>query len=80
MTDNRKVLSLRITPEQHLALRMVARVDGMTMNDVIIEAIDQHIARRVKSPAFRRMLNERLAQLEREFETNAASLRRLLGD
>lgn len=56
-----KVTSLRLEESLHDELAVVARADGMTVSDVVREAVDKHIAERRADSGFQTRLKKRAA-------------------
>lgn len=59
---NVKTTSLRMAAELADELAAVARVDGMTISDVVREAVGKHIAERRGDPDFQERLKERMEE------------------
>lgn len=59
MAETKNIL-LRLDPDLADRLQAVATVEGLAVSDVVREAIADHIRRRQKTPAFRRMVRESL--------------------
>jgi predicted DNA-binding protein len=60
-----KVTTLRLDQELAAELAFVARADGMTVSDVVREAIDKHIAERRVDEDFKERVRE-LMEKDRE--------------
>lgn len=43
MNDERKIISIRVTPELHKQLKMIAVLENTTLQDYIVELIKQDI-------------------------------------
>lgn len=69
MSDQQRVTTLRVDADQHAELETVARVEGVTMSQVIRDAIAAALDERRNDPEFqerlRRHLEENRVVLER---------------
>ncbi len=59
---NVKITTLRLAVELADELAAVARADGMTISDVVREAVGKHIAERRADPDFQERLKERMEE------------------
>lgn len=57
-----KATSLRLAEEMAAELAMVARADGMTVSEIVREAVGKHIAERRADEAFQMRLKKRLEE------------------
>lgn len=69
---NVKATSLRLAAELADELAAVARADGMTISDVVREALGKHIAERRADPDFQERLKERVEETRKVMERLAA--------
>jgi predicted transcriptional regulator len=58
-------MSLRLDPALAEELEVVAVLEERTVSDVIRDAIRAHVRRRMKDPAFQRLLEESIRRDER---------------
>lgn len=65
--SNTHAMSIRITEDQQVALREIARVNGTTIAEEIRIAIVAHVGRRRKDPDFQRRLRDVWAEQESVF-------------
>lgn len=63
-----KITTLRLAAEVAAELGVVARVDGITVSDLVREAIDKEIAARRADPAFKQRLKSKLEEDRDLFE------------
>lgn len=62
MSPQRNVMrSFRLPHELDVAVRDVAHIDGVTMSDLIVEALQAHIRERRAAPGFGARLRDRIA-------------------
>jgi predicted DNA-binding protein len=57
-----KITTLRLAVELADELAAVARADGMTISDVVREAVGKHIGERRADPDFQERLKERMEE------------------
>lgn len=69
---NVKITTLRLAAELADELAAVARADGMTISDVVREALGKHIAERRADPDFQERLKERMEETRAVMERLAA--------
>lgn len=65
---NNKVTSLRLDQDLAADLAAVARADGMTISDVVREAVDKHIAERRADEDFKQRLKKRMEEERKVME------------
>lgn len=51
--DVQRTLAVRVSPDYHAQLSVVAQVDEVTLVDLMMTALDQYVARRRESEDFR---------------------------
>jgi post-segregation antitoxin (ccd killing protein) len=69
---NVKITTLRLAVELADELAAVARADGMTISDVVREALGKHIAERRADPDFQERLKGRMEETRAVMERLAA--------
>jgi len=65
-----KAMSLRLEDELHKELAAVAKVEGVTISEVVRDAVEKHIATRGTDPEFQR-------EVKKKLEENLATMQRL---
>ena len=64
-----RTLAVRVSPDYHAQLSMVAQVDGVSLTDLMMTALDSYMAQRREAPDFKakaqRALEEAEAQMAR---------------
>ena len=48
--DAMRTLAVRVTPDYHAQLTMVAQVDGISLTDLMMNALDSYMATRREAP------------------------------
>lgn len=74
-----KTLAIRLEPQLHAQLSLVAQLRTRTITDEIRTAIEAHIALAVTDPGFAAQVTEVLADIEREAEARRAAITNLIG-
>jgi hypothetical protein len=69
-----RTLAVRVSPDYHAQLSMVAQVDGMSLTDLMMQALDNHMAARREAPDFKAKVQEALAEAEAQMARTRAML------
>lgn len=72
--DVQRTLAIRVSPDYHAQLSMVAQVDEMTLVDLMMTALDQYMARRRESEDFKAKVQEALEDAEAQMARTRAIL------
>lgn len=56
MPENEKAMTLRMSAQQHQEAEVVARAEGVSVNELVRTALSEHIAARRKDKAFQSRL------------------------
>lgn len=72
--DVRRTLAVRVTPDYHAQLSMVAQIDGMTLVDLMMKALDSYLAQRREAPDFQARAQQALADAEAQMSRTRAML------
>jgi predicted HicB family RNase H-like nuclease len=59
-----RTLAVRVSPDYHAQLTMVAQVDGMSLTDLMMKALDNHMAARREAPDFKAKVQQALEDAE----------------
>jgi len=73
-----KTLAIRLEPELHAQLTLVAQLRSSTITDEIRTAIEAHIARAVADPGFAAQATDVLADIERDADARRAAISNLI--
>lgn len=73
-----KTLAIRLEPDMHAQLSLVAQLRGSTITDEIRRAIEAHIASATADPDFTARATGALEDIEREVEARRAAIASLL--
>jgi hypothetical protein len=74
MNDAMRTLAVRVTPDYHAQLSMVAQVDGMSLTDVFMRALDNYMASRREAPEFQAKVQAALEEAEAQMARTKAML------
>jgi hypothetical protein len=69
-----RTLAVRVTPDYHAQLSMVAQVDGMSLTDVFMRALDNYMASRREAPEFQAKVQAALEEAEAQMARTKAML------
>jgi hypothetical protein len=72
--DLQRTLAVRISPDYHAQLSMVAQVDEMTLVDLMMTALDQYMAQRQEAPDFKAKVQKALEDAEAQMPCTRAML------
>ena len=67
-------LAVRVSPDYHAQLSMVAQVDEMSLTDLMMKALDTYMASRREAPDFKAKVQEALAEAEAQMARTRAML------
>jgi predicted transcriptional regulator len=79
MPDNPKgndvrTLAVRVSPDFHAQLSMVAKVDEMSLVDLMMQALENHVAARREAPDFQAKVQQALEEAEAQMQRTRAML------
>src|SRR5438270_7087103 len=69
-----RTLAVRVSPDYHAQLTMVAQVDGMSLTDLMMKALDNHMANRREAPDFQAKAQKALEDAEAQMARTRAML------
>lgn len=69
-----RTLAVRVSPDYHAQLSMVAQVDGVSLTDLMMAALDSYMAQRRESADFKAKVQEALAEAEAQMARTRAML------
>ena len=72
--DVQRTLAVRVSPDYHAQLSMVAQVDEMSLTDLMMTALDQYMASRRESEDFKAKVQKALADAEAQMARTRAIL------
>lgn len=72
--DVQRTLAIRVSPDYHAQLSMVAQVDEMTLVDLMTTALDQYMAQRREAPDFKAKVQQALEDAEAQMARTRAML------
>ena len=72
--DVQRTLAVRVSPDYHAQLSMVAQVDEMSLTDLMMTALDQYMASRRESQDFKGRVQRALADAEAQMARTRAIL------
>jgi hypothetical protein len=72
--DVQRTLAVRVSPDYHAQLSMVAQVDEMSLTDVMMAAMDQYMASRRESEDFKAKVQKALEDAEAQMARTRAIL------
>jgi hypothetical protein len=67
-------LAVRVSPDFHAQLTMVAQVDEMSLTDLMMRALENHVATRREAPDFQVKVQEALEEAEAQMARTRAML------
>lgn len=73
-TNEVRTLAVRISPDFHAQLTMVAQVDEMPLTDLMMRALENHITTRREAPDFKAKVQKALAEAEAQMARTRAML------
>jgi hypothetical protein len=72
--DVQRTLAVRVSPDYHAQLSMVAQVDEMSLTDLMMKALDTYMASRRKSEDFKAKVQKALEDAEAQMARTRAML------
>ncbi len=69
-----RTLAVRVSPDYHAQLSMVAQVDEMSLTDLMMQALDNHMAARREAPDFQAKAQKALQDAEAQMARTRAML------
>lgn len=69
-----RTVAVRVSPDFHAQLSMVAQVDGISLTDLMMAALEGHIASRREAPDFQAKAQAALAEEEARMARTRAML------
>ena len=69
-----RTLAVRVSPDYHAQLSMVAQVDGISLTDLMMQALDNHMATRREAPDFKAKVQKALEDAEAQMARTRAML------
>lgn len=75
-----KTLAIRLEPDTHAQLSLIAQLRGSTITDEIRQAIDAHLQRIKASPELAAKADDVRAEIEREAAARRDAIATLFGD
>jgi hypothetical protein len=69
-----RTLAVRVSPDYHAQLSMVAQVDEMSLTDLMMQALDNHMAARREAPDFQAKAQKALEEAEAQMARTRAML------
>jgi len=79
-TGKAKTLAIRLDPELHAQLQVIAQLQGSTITDEIRQAIVAHVATLRSAPELAAQASAVLEDIEREADTRRGAIAALFGD
>ena len=75
-----RTLAIRLEDDLHAQLGMIAKLEGLTLTDALLQAIDQWIGERRNNPELQARAAAILADIDREAATRRSAIEALLGN
>ena len=72
--DVQRTLAVRVSPDFHAQLAMVAQVDEISLTDLMMQALENHIAARREAPDFKAKVQKALEDAEAQMARTRAML------
>ena len=69
-----RTLAVRVSPDFHAQLTMVAQVDEITLTDLMMKALENHMALRREAPDFKAKVQKALEEAEAQMARTRAML------
>ena len=69
-----RTLAVRVSPDFHAQLSMVAQVDEMSLTDLMMQALENHVAARREAPDFKAKVQKALEEAEAQMARTRAML------
>ncbi len=74
LRNSGRTLAVRVSPDFHAQLSMVAKVDEMSLVDLIMQALENHVAARREAPDFQAKVQQALDEAEAQMARTKAML------
>lgn len=78
--DVQRTLAVRVTPDYHAQLAMVAQIDEISLTDLMMAALDQYMTQRREAPDFQAKAAKALEDAEAQMARTRAMLLGALPD
>src|ERR1700751_2747262 len=72
--DAMRTLAVRVHPDYHAQLAMVAQVDGISLTDLMMKALDSYMVARREAPEFKAKVQAALEEAEAQMARPRAIL------
>ena len=69
-----RTLAVRVSPDFHAQLSMVAKVDEMSLVDLMLQALENHVAARREAPDFQAKVQQALEEAEAQMQRTRTML------
>jgi hypothetical protein len=69
-----RTIAVRVSPDFHAQLSMVAQVDGIPLTDLMMTALENHVASRREADDFKAKVQQALAEAEAQMARTRAML------
>jgi predicted transcriptional regulator len=69
-----RTVAVRVSPDFHAQLSMVAQVDEMSLTDLMMQALENHVAARREAPDFKAKVQKALEEAEAQMARTRAML------
>jgi hypothetical protein len=69
-----RTIAVRVSPDFHAQLSMVAQVDGVPLTDLMMTALENHVASRREADDFKAKVQEALGEAEAQMARTRAML------
>src|SRR5690349_11366835 len=73
-TNDVRTLAVRVSPDYHAQLALVAQVDEISLTDLMMRALDQYMASRREAPEFKVKAQQALEEAEAQMARTRAML------
>lgn len=73
-SDTLRTIAVRVSPDYHAQLALVAQIDGITLVDLMTKALDNYMAERRAAPDFQAAAQAALADAEAQMARTRAML------
>ncbi|WP_370943305.1 hypothetical protein AB5J62_29955 [Amycolatopsis sp. cg5] len=74
-----KTLGLKIGSELHAQFTLVAQLDGISLNDAALRAVELYVTTKRQEPDFAQRATAALEEIQREAEARAGAIQSLFG-
>ncbi len=73
-TDQQRTLAVRVSPDFHAQLTMIAQVDDISLTDLMMKALESHMTARREAPDFKAKVQKALEDAEAQMARTRAML------